>query len=106
MKHGARKILKAEKFQVKLLLYLFISQLQIPDLISIPLHNKAVTNLIRNSWNACTNATSRSTSFITSKVIINMNVLCISQFQERTSPHAFPGVLHLFSAQVPGICTI
>ena len=39
MKHGARKNLKAEKFQVKMLLYLFISQPQIPDLISIPFHN-------------------------------------------------------------------
>ena len=39
MKHGARKNLKSEKFQVKMLLYLFISQLQIPDLIFIPVHN-------------------------------------------------------------------
>ena len=76
MKHGARKILKAENFQVKMLLYLFISQLQIPDLISILstiimwlqefqfIHvsrinfPEAVTNLIRNSWNGCTKATS------------------------------------------------
>ena len=39
MKNGARKILEAEKFQVKMLLYLFISQLQIPDLISVLFHN-------------------------------------------------------------------
>ena len=34
--------------------------------------------------------------------------LCINQFQARTSPppRATPGVLHLFSARVPGICTI
>ena len=42
MKNGARKILKAEKFQVKMLLYLFIFQLQIPDLISVPFHNNYV----------------------------------------------------------------
>ena len=44
MKHGARKNLKSEKFQVKMLLYIFIhvSQLQIPDLISIPFHNNYV----------------------------------------------------------------
>ena len=77
--------------------------------ISIINFLEAVTNSIRNSWNGCTKATSRfsCTSFITSKMIINMNVSCISQFQERTSPlHATPGLLHLFSGQVQGICTI
>ena len=36
------------------------------------------------------------------------HVLCINQFQARTSPppRATPGVLHLFSARIPGICTI
>ena len=81
LENGARKNLKAEKFQVKMLLYLLISQLQIPDLISVLStiitwlqefqfilrinFPEAVANLIRNSWNRCTNATSRSTSFIT-----------------------------------------
>ena len=32
--------------------------------------------------------------------------LCINQFQAPTSPRATPVVLHLFSARVPGICTI
>ena len=32
--------------------------------------------------------------------------LCINQFQARTPPRATPGVLHLFSARVPGICAI
>ena len=42
MKHGARKNLKSEKFQVEMILYIFISQLQIPDLISISFHNNYV----------------------------------------------------------------
>ena len=46
MKHGARKILKADKFQVKMLLYLFISQLQIPDLTYIPFHNNYVVTRV------------------------------------------------------------
>ena len=75
----------------KTLLCLFISQLQIPDLISIPFHfnsvviqefqfisrinfPEAITILIRNSWNGCTNATSRSTSAITSKTILNIKI--------------------------------
>ena len=81
----------------------FISRINFPEV---------VTNLIRNSWNGCKKASSRftCTSFITSKMIMNMNVLCISQFQERTSPppplHATPGLLHPFSARVLGICTV
>ena len=82
----------------------FISRINFPE---------AVTNLIRNCWNGCTNATSRSTSFITSKMIINMNVLCISQFQVRTSPPPVqprgfapifrPGLGDLYHLNCPGV---
>ena len=101
MKHGGRKILKTEKFQVKMLLYLFISQLPIPDLISIPFHNNYVVTgvsvYIKNKFSrGCYQFNQKflewvykcNISLITSKLIINMNVLCISQFQERTSPPA------------------
>ena len=38
---------------------------------------------------------------------ISQSTLCISQFQVRTSPpQATPGVLHLFSSRVPGICAV
>ena len=57
MKNGARKILKAEKFQVKMLLYLFIFQLQIPDLISVPFQNNHVVTgvsvYIKNKFSRC-----------------------------------------------------
>ena len=85
----------------------FISRINFPD---------AVNNLIRNYWNGCTNAnaTSRPTSFTTSKMIINMNVLCISQFQVRTlppppyNPWSFalifsPGPGDLYHRNCPGV---
>ena len=95
-------------------LCLFISQLQIPDLISILFHfnsrsvviqefqfipkinfPEAITILIRNSWNGCTNATSRSTSSITSKTILNIKTsfkYCLSDGGQNS---VIPVVFHV-----------
>ena len=84
-KNDARKILKAEKFQVKMLLYLLISQLQIPDLISLPFHNNYVVTgvsvYIKTKFSTgCCQFNQKFKHFITCKVIINMNVLSVNSF--------------------------
>ena len=94
------------------LLCLFISLLLIPDLISIPFHfnsvviqefqfisrinfPEAMTILIRNSWNGCTNETSRSTSSITSKTILNIKTSCNYCLSDGGQNSVIPVVFHV-----------